>query len=77
MKNEPKSCKVTIFGTTYVLESTHSQELIKQAAGLVDLIMQEIALNSVAHKDVHQIAVLTSIRLAGYLFLLEAKTAEK
>lgn len=58
----PGSCKVAIFGEYYTIRTDASNELIVQAATLVDSMMKEIAHTGTL--DTKSIAVLTALRFA-------------
>jgi cell division protein ZapA (FtsZ GTPase activity inhibitor) len=76
MTKELRNCKVTILDSSYILASTHSEELVKQSATLVDSLMREIAAGSPVTPEMYKVAVLAAIRLAGYLILLEKKVSQ-
>lgn len=69
---EKKCCRVSIYGSSYLLASDDSEEAVKKVATLVDEIMHEIAQGSGNGKDTRQIAILTAIRLAERVIAAQA-----
>lgn len=74
MKNEYRSCKISIFGDEYALRSDETAEHMAQAASMVDVAMREIAqVSSVG--DAKKIAVLSALRIASKLLHLQEEIA--
>lgn len=71
MNYDKKNCRVTIFGTPYVLSSDESDESVRKSAALVDVLMHEVAQAHGSGRDVRQVMVLTALRLAERVILLE------
>ena len=63
MINEKKSYKVHIFEEQYILSSDEPENLVIQAAHMVDKAMKEIS-NYYAIADTKKIAVLAALRIA-------------
>lgn len=76
MNHEKNNCHVTIFGASYTLTSSESDEFIRQSAALVDVLMNEIAQKGIGGRDVRQIMMLAALRLASRVIVLE-KTVEQ
>jgi cell division protein ZapA (FtsZ GTPase activity inhibitor) len=74
MEHVKKSCKVTVFGDSYSLVTTESEDHIIRASQHVDTIMREIAHKAV-HMDEKKVAVLAALRLASRLLQLEGEVA--
>lgn len=64
MKNEPKNYKVVIFEEEYHLVSDEHQELVLEAAAIVDQMMKKLASVS-PRSDKHKLAVLTALQCAS------------
>lgn len=76
MINKNKQCKVHIFGDEYSLISNESEEHVKAAAHMVDLLMREIASKGSVHQD-KKVSVLAALQLASKALLLEKELADK
>ena len=75
--NKTRNCKVTIFGESYSLITSESEEHVVQAAHQVDLIIKEIAHKSTNNIDEKKCAVLTALRFASKVLLLEAEVNKR
>lgn len=76
MINKNKQYKVTIFGDEYSLISNESEEHVKAAAHIVDLLMRDIASKGSVQQD-KKVMVLAALQLASKTLLLEQELADK
>ena len=72
IENKTRTCKITIYGETYSLVTSESEEHLVIAAKMVDSLMREIV-NKAPHTEEKKCALLAALRIASKVLLLEAE----